>query len=161
MNYNKGSHYHGRKVLVVDDSVESVQLMMRLLDHYHCAVTMAFDGQDAIPLLVNENFDLVILDWQMPQMGGRETLVMMDKLISEHKVRKDRKIPVVIFSGQSEEELQVPDCQSFTSCGFISKVQPYSEMIRHFADIFQKVDTANVRLPREGKKKTPLAKGLF
>jgi CheY-like chemotaxis protein len=127
------------KVLVVDDNVDSVQLMTRLLDHYHCDMTLAFDGQDSIPLLANENFDLVVLDWQMPQMGGRDMLVMMDRLISENKVHKNKKVPVVIFTGRAEKDLDLPDCQSFRYTGFINKRQAYSEMVRSFSSIFKKL----------------------
>lgn len=128
----------GFKVLVVDDSLDSVQLMSRLLDHYHCSTTMAFDGRDSIPLLVNENFDLVVLDWQMPQMGGREMLLMMDKLISEHKISKNnKKMPVVIYTSKAESELDLPECKSFQYSGFINKNIAYSEMIRSFSFIFK------------------------
>ncbi len=126
------------KVLVVDDSLDSVQLMSRLLDHYNCNTTMAFDGQDSIPLLVNENFDLVILDWQMPQMGGREMLMMMDKLITERKISKNnKKMPVVIYTSRNEDELDLPECKSFEYSGFINKNLAYSEMMRSFSCIFK------------------------
>ena len=77
------------RVLIIDDSLESVRLMSHILDHYKCETTMAFDGQDAIPLLVHRHYDLIVLDWQMPQLGGRDTLLLMDRLLTEKKNTQD------------------------------------------------------------------------
>ncbi|WP_374073372.1 response regulator [Bdellovibrio bacteriovorus] len=131
---------HTPRVLVIDDSLDSVKLMSHILDHYKCDVTMAFDGQDAIPLLVNRQFDLVILDWQMPQMGGRDTLLLMDRLLTERKVHKVRRpIPVVIYTGHSEEELDLTLVRHFTYMGFINKRQAFSSMMRSFNFILRSI----------------------
>ncbi|MEK2645656.1 response regulator [Bdellovibrio sp. BCCA] len=131
---------HTPRVLVIDDSLDSVKLMSHILDHYKCDVTMAFDGQDAIPLLVNRQFDLVILDWQMPQMGGRDTLLLMDRLLTEKKIHRIRKaIPVVIYTGHSEEELELPLVRHFTYMGFINKRQAFSSMMRSFNFILRSI----------------------
>ena len=131
---------HTPRVLVIDDSLDSVKLMSHILDHYKCDTTMAFDGQDAIPLLVNRQFDLVILDWQMPQMGGRDTLLMMDRLLTERKIHKIRRpIPVVIYTGHSEEELDLPLVRNFNYMGFINKRQAFSTMMRSFNFILRSI----------------------
>lgn len=131
---------HSARVLVIDDSLDSVKLMSHILDHYKCDVTMAFDGQDAIPLLVNKPFDLIVLDWQMPQMGGRDTLLLMDRLLSERKIHKIRRpIPVVIYTGHSEEELDLPLVKHFTYTGFINKRQAFSSMLRSFNFILRSI----------------------
>lgn len=131
--------HHGHRVLVIDDSLDSVKLMNHILDHYKCDVTMAFDGQDSIPLLVNKNFDLIVLDWQMPQMGGRDTLLLMDRLLSERKVKFKKPTPVVIYTGHSEEELDLPLVKNFTYMGFINKQQPFSSMMRSFNYILRSI----------------------
>lgn len=129
-----------QRVLVIDDSMDSVKLMNHILDHFKCDVTMAFDGQDAIPLLVNKNFDLIVLDWQMPQMGGRETLMLMDRLLCERKTNKPHSpTPVVIYTGHSEEELDLPLVKNFSYMGFISKQQPFSSMMRSFHFILRSI----------------------
>ena len=131
---------HSARVLVIDDSLDSVKLMSHILDHYKCDVTMAFDGQDAIPLLVNKPFDLIVLDWQMPQMGGRDTLMLMDRLLSERKAHKIRRpIPVVIYTGHSEEELDLPLVKHFAYTGFINKRQAFSSMLRSFNFILRSI----------------------
>ncbi len=119
------------QVLVIDDSIDSVKIMSHILDHYKCDVSMAFDGQDAVPLLLNKHFDLVVLDWQMPQMGGQETLMMMDRLLSEKKSQKHhRPTPVAIYTSHAEEDLELPLVKNFSYSAFINKQQTYSSMMR-------------------------------
>jgi CheY-like chemotaxis protein len=124
------------RVLIIDDSLESVRLMSHILDHYKCETTMAFDGQDAIPLLVHRHYDLIVLDWQMPQLGGRDTLLLMDRLLTEKKIHKIRQpIPVVIYTGYSEEELNLPLVRNFNYIGFINKKQALGSMMKSFNSI--------------------------
>lgn len=140
-------HIPNYRVLLVDDSVDSMKLLNQILERHNCNVTMAFDGADSIPLLVNEDFDLVVLDWQMPQMGGRETLIMMDRLIKEHKVHKAKKkgksIPVVIFTGHDQNDIELPPCDHFSYSGFIRKEQGYSEMTKCFTAILRDLSKAS------------------
>lgn len=131
---------HSPRVLVIDDSLDSVKLMSHILDHFKCDTTMAFDGQDAIPLLVSRQYDLLVLDWQMPQMGGRDTLLLLDRLLTEKKVHKLRRpLPVVIYTGHSEEELDLPLVRNFNYMGFINKRQPFSTMMRSFHFILRSI----------------------
>ena len=137
---NVFSEQRNKKVLVVDDCLGSLKRLSAVFDRLGCDVTMAFDGQDAIPLLINRQFDLVILDWQMPQMGGRETLLLMDRLMHENKQHKNRRpIPVVIYTGHSEEELELPLVKHFSYTGFINKRQAFSSMLRSFNFILRAI----------------------
>lgn len=65
------------KLLVVDDSKAMRMIIRRALrqanigDH---TVTEAVDGLDALEKLRAETFDVVLADWNMPQMNGLELL---------------------------------------------------------------------------------------
>jgi hypothetical protein len=73
-------------------------------------------------------------------MGGRDTLLLMDRLLMEKKVHKLRKpIPVVIYTGHSEEELDLPLVKNFTYMGFINKHQAFSSMMRSFNFILRSI----------------------
>lgn len=121
------------KVLLVDDCLESIRLMSHILDQYKCDITMAFDGEDSVPLLIKEEFDLIILDWQMPLMTGKEMLLMMDRLLNEHRITKQKiSTPVIIYSAHDESELDIPKCKHFHYLGFINKQKVYSTMMRDF-----------------------------
>jgi CheY-like chemotaxis protein len=78
-------------ILVIDDDAsvrDVVGEMLRLEGH---EVTIAENGQEAIPLLTRQRFDLVITDLIMPEKEGIET-------ISEIR-RTDRRIRILAISG--------------------------------------------------------------
>lgn len=63
------------KVLVVDDDANERQLLAGLLEMDGCLVETANDGMDAIEFLRRGAVpDVVLLDMQMPKLGGKETL---------------------------------------------------------------------------------------
>ncbi|MGH1360548.1 MAG: ATP-binding protein [Burkholderiaceae bacterium] len=62
---------HG-KVLVVDDSAENRQLVNVVLTDAGITVTEAENGQEAVDAVLTGDFDIVLMDMQMPVMDGYE-----------------------------------------------------------------------------------------
>ena len=68
------------KILVVDDSKAMRMIILRTLrqagfgDH---AVTEAGNGKEALDILRKEGFDVVLSDWNMPEMSGIELLTSL------------------------------------------------------------------------------------
>jgi CheY-like chemotaxis protein len=62
-------------ILLVDDATDTLEVMAQCLsgDGYH--VTCAVGGKEAISLLQDRNFDLVITDLLMPDTDGMEVLM--------------------------------------------------------------------------------------
>lgn len=60
------------KILVVDDAGEVVVLCVNMLQSLGYAVKGANRGQAALDLVRNEPFDLMIIDYKMPEMNGFE-----------------------------------------------------------------------------------------
>lgn len=61
------------RVLVVDDSDPSRELLAAMLETLGCEVTTAESGRVAIERVQEVPFDLVLLDYHMPELDGRET----------------------------------------------------------------------------------------
>jgi len=59
-------------VLVVEDDPLNQTIVCRLLGHAGYLSTAAADGTQALALLRTRTFDLVLMDWQMPDMDGLE-----------------------------------------------------------------------------------------
>jgi signal transduction histidine kinase/CheY-like chemotaxis protein/HPt (histidine-containing phosphotransfer) domain-containing protein len=64
-----GSDQH-KHVLVVEDDLLNQTIVCRMLTHAGYRVTVAGDGTSALAILASETFDLVLMDWQMPDMDG-------------------------------------------------------------------------------------------
>jgi PAS domain S-box-containing protein len=76
---NAGSHLQklaeapaGIRVLVVEDNQFNQQIAVELLESVKCTALVAENGQVAIDLLAQEKVDCVLMDIQMPIMGGLE-----------------------------------------------------------------------------------------
>ena len=66
------SNFSGSRVLVVDDTTTNRFLLREMLEHAGIEVVEAEDGRAGIELAINERFDLVLMDIQMPVMDGLE-----------------------------------------------------------------------------------------
>jgi len=84
-----------RKVLVVEDEVDTIFLLKQLLRIAGFNVLGATNGQEAIKKVMEYEPDLVLLDLMMPEMDGWETMQHM---------RKMSKVPVIIISALGAKE---------------------------------------------------------
>jgi two-component system chemotaxis response regulator CheY len=101
--------------LVVDDFSTMRRIIKNLLhDLGYANVTEADDGNTALPLLKEGNFDFLITDWNMPGMPGLELL---------KKVRADArlaKLPVLMLTAEAKREQIVEAAQAGVS-GYVIK----------------------------------------
>ena len=67
----------GLRILVVEDLPENQILMTHLLEHQGHSVIIASNGKEAVRLFEVETYDLVLMDLQMPEMGGFEATVQI------------------------------------------------------------------------------------
>ena len=83
------------KILVVDDDGEIRELITKYLRKENMTVAEASDGYQALELIRDEKFDLVILDVMMEGIDGFEVL---------KQIRTDRVyLPVMILSAREED----------------------------------------------------------
>ncbi|HYX35839.1 MAG TPA: response regulator [Oligoflexus sp.] len=61
---------HGIHVLVVDDSADNQLMMSRFLQGAGATVVLASDGEEGIQKALAEDFDVVLMDVQMPRLDG-------------------------------------------------------------------------------------------
>ncbi len=82
-------------ILVVDDNPK---FLADALPMYGYEVTVANDGLEALKILMNKTFDLILLDVMMPNMDGWDTL----KAIRKNK--NTQYIPVIMITAVSEDQ---------------------------------------------------------
>jgi two-component system sensor histidine kinase/response regulator len=68
---------NGAYILLVEDNVFSQQVGQELLEQVHATVVVANNGKEAIGLMLQHRFDVVLMDVQMPVMDGYEATRMI------------------------------------------------------------------------------------
>lgn len=81
-------------ILVVDDDREIVNSTGLFLSAEGYRVLKAYDGLEALDILMEEDVQLVILDIMMPKMDGIQTVL---------KLRQSKNIPIILLSAKSED----------------------------------------------------------
>ena len=104
------------RVLVVDDEEGMRCYLRRLLERAGYAVLEAGDGVEALEVVDTESPDIVVLDLNMPRMGGEEVLARLG--------RSHAALPVVLSSGDDASEL-ASRVASMPRVRFVGK--PYTE----------------------------------
>jgi PAS domain S-box-containing protein len=81
-------------VLLAEDNAVSQRLAARLLEKRGHTVTVANNGREAVAILEKEEFDLVLMDVQMPEMDGFEATAA----IREREEATGRHIPIIAMT---------------------------------------------------------------
>ena len=81
-------------ILIVDDEVYIRELVAKYLKHENYESSFACNGQEAVEMVKNNNYDLVIMDIMMPVLDGFSAV---------KEIRKFSFVPVIMLSARSEE----------------------------------------------------------
>jgi signal transduction histidine kinase/CheY-like chemotaxis protein len=125
------THYpalKNKKILVTDDDAVQLKLMQELLQNYD--VTTEINSAAVLPLLENDQYDIVLSDIQMPSIDGFELV----QKIRQHPNSNISQLPVIALSGK--RDLTATD---FTSRGFTAhhpKPLQLDELLKLMAGIF-------------------------
>ncbi len=93
----------GRKVLVVDDDRDLVNLLSLKISQAGYEVLTAYDGYQAISITAKENPDLIVLDIRLPAGGGAGVLKALKGSFKTHD------IPVIVITAYDFLEKEVSE----------------------------------------------------
>jgi two-component system sensor histidine kinase RpfC len=87
------------RVLVADDNPTNREVIGKILERGGHSVTLANDGEQALDAMEGERFDIVLLDRNMPGMGGMEALQAIRLM-----TRARERLPVLMLSADVTPE---------------------------------------------------------
>jgi CheY-like chemotaxis protein len=93
-----------KTLLVVDDEVGITDALSELLSEEGFVVLVARNGKDGLQRIAEKRPDLILLDYMMPVMNGRELLLAL---------RADpayQNLPVIMMSAMPQSSIP-PDCK--------------------------------------------------
>ncbi len=99
-----------KKVLIGEDSSVIQNLAKKILEFQNFEITSAKNGDEVLKMLAAKQFDVVLLDINMPVMDGMECI----KTIRAMKDEKISKIPVIAITGNARNYTK----EDFDEAGF-------------------------------------------
>ncbi|MBF0136656.1 MAG: response regulator [Magnetococcales bacterium] len=114
------------RILLVEDLVNNQKLALAILERAGHRVTVANNGMEALDAMANADFDLILMDLQMPEMDGHETTRVIRA--GEGPMIGKKEIPIIAVTAHAlEEERQ--RCQTEGMNGFLRKPYRPQELI--------------------------------
>ena len=110
-----GGSKGGRILLAEDDSI-SQTIAVAMLEQNGWEVTAVTNGREVLTELQQENYDLVLMDIQMPNMDGFETTRMIRSLTNQKK----SSIPIIAMTAHAMREDR-DKCLAAGMNGYLSK----------------------------------------
>lgn len=138
-----------KKILVIDDDVDMVTMLRIVLTREGYEVVTAYNGQEGLECLKTHNPHLIVLDMNMPRMGGIEFY----HAIYDQKQEKS-KYPVLILTARANLEQLFRDLDVD---GFMAKPYDIPQLLKEISIIisrrYHEIDKLEVpNEPREQKK---------
>ncbi len=130
----------GNKLLIADDSKMVISLVRSIFENQNegYSVIAANDGSEAIKLALKESPNLILMDWQMPEMSGIEALKKLKKS------DKTKEIPVIMLTAteSSAEAFEAGACdlipKPFNKNELVARVKNIIELVNYKAELKKK-----------------------
>ncbi len=145
-----------RRILLVEDNKVNQLVATRMLERAGYTVRVAGDGLQAIEALRDGSFDLILMDVQMPVMGGFEATAA----IREQEKSTGGRTPIVAMTAHAMKGDR-ERCAQAGMDGYVSKPVKAQELLRSVEAALGIVDsTAAPEAPGGGADRLPTAAGV-
>lgn len=112
-------------ILIAEDNLENQKLLTHILNRMGVDIVMVNNGIEALEQAANTNFDLILMDIQMPEMGGEEAA-------SELKANNNTTPVVALTANVMKHQLK-----GYRKAGFVDFIaKPFDR--QHFYNVLKK-----------------------
>jgi signal transduction histidine kinase/DNA-binding response OmpR family regulator len=134
------------QVLVVDDDEKNLRALEALLSRLPARIVLARSGDEALGALLRHDFAVILLDVQMPGLGGLETAA----LIRERE--RHRETPIIFLTAFSRSEAQLLRGYDLGAVDFLTKPIVPEEILREKVGWFVAAHRQALLLDRERER---------
>jgi signal transduction histidine kinase len=144
------------KILIVDDKEQNLITLEAVLGDFEVEFIRALSGNEALALSLESDFALAIIDIQMPDMDGYETVKLM------RQVNRTKNLPIIYVSAIYKEEFHVVKGIEAGAVDFIvkpilpeilrGKVKVFLELYRHRVNLEELVTQRTNELQRKNEQ---------
>jgi two-component system, sensor histidine kinase len=90
------------RVLIAEDNPVNIMLMKKLLAKWEIAPTIAENGERAVDLMHSANFDIILMDLQMPLMNGFDAAMQIRKMSDPQK----SNVPIIALTASALADIK-------------------------------------------------------
>lgn len=92
----------GIRVLLAEDNIVNQKVMYRFLEKWKIEMTIVDNGAKAVEEVKNNDFDIILMDLQMPEMDGYTASAKIRKM----EDTKKREIPIIALTAAALKEVR-------------------------------------------------------
>lgn len=118
-------------ILIVDDELEFLELMRNRLHKRGFTVETAHNGEAALEIVKQKNFDAMVLDVKMPGIDGIEVLRRVKRVRPE--------MPVLLLTGHASMEAAMTGVET-GAVDYLLKPVPINDLIIRLREIASRKD---------------------
>lgn len=86
------------EILLAEDNLVNQRLAVKILEKYHHEVTVVGNGQEAVEAVRSKRYDVILMDVQMPVMGGFEATA---KIREYERAQKNVRTPIIALTAHA------------------------------------------------------------
>lgn len=126
-----------RRILVVDDDQEILNLLEELLTAFDFEILRAGDGLEAVKTLKEHRIDMILTDMYMPKINGIELITRIRKY--------DDEVPIILLTGHSTVDLTISALRAGAT-NFIVKPFDVKELMGIINKVFRAISEKEMDL---------------
>lgn len=117
------------KVLLAEDNLVNRKLILACMKKIGVPVTCAGNGQEVLEMVGKDDFDLILMDLQMPKMGG----VAATRVLRE----QGQNMPIVALTANAQEEDKVTCLNNGFDQYFVKPIEleSFYQMLGKYLDL--------------------------
>lgn len=121
-------------ILIVDDEIKITQVIKAYLDKEGYNTFIAHDGQKALELFTQEEFDLVILDRMLPDISGEEIC---------KRIRETSLVHIIMLTAKTEDDDKI-DGFNLGCDDYVCKPFNVKELVLRIKAVFRKIEKEEI-----------------
>jgi two-component system sensor histidine kinase RpfC len=111
------------RILVAEDNITNQLVIRKILERSGYTPYIVGNGQEALEALKSNEFDLIVMDMQMPVMGGIEATKLYN-----HTTAEDNRKPIIILTANATTEA-IRECQNAKVSAYLTKPIDIEELL--------------------------------
>jgi len=126
--------FENKKILIIDDHKTWHEIIENMLERFNIQRDSAYSGEEAVQKIAhcNHNYDLILIDWQMPGCDGIEST----QRINESYAKCNLKVPPIVMMSSYRKESIVKNAKRVGIENFLHKPINPSMLNDLLSDIF-------------------------